>query len=60
MRGLFRFAGIGITAAKRGITMTLLTAILTMVEATVPEINDSRHKLGSEPVVQAHKRIVLR
>jgi hypothetical protein len=40
--------------------MTLLTAILTMVEATVPEINDSRHKLGSEPVVQAHKRIGLR
>jgi hypothetical protein len=37
--------------------MTLLTATLTMVEATAPEINDSRHKLGSEPVVQAHKRI---
>jgi hypothetical protein len=30
---------------------------LTMVEATAPEINDSRHKLGSEPVVQAHKQI---
>jgi hypothetical protein len=28
-----------------------------MVEATAPEINDSRHKLGSEPVVQAHKQI---
>ncbi len=37
--------------------MTLLTATLTMVEATAPEINDSRHKLGSEPVVQAHKQI---
>ena len=40
--------------------MTLLTATLTMVEATAPEINDSRHKLGSGPVVQAHKRIGLR
>jgi hypothetical protein len=40
--------------------MTLLTATVTMVEATAPEINDSRHKLGSEPVVQAHKRIGLR
>jgi hypothetical protein len=39
--------------------MTLLTATLPMVEATAPEINDSRHKLGSEPVVQAHKRIGL-
>ncbi len=37
--------------------MTLLTALLTMVEATAPESNDSRHKLGSEPVVQAHKQI---
>jgi len=57
---LFRFAGIGITAAERGMAMTLLTATLTMVEATAPEINDSRHKLGSGPVVQAHKRIGLR
>jgi len=28
-----------------------------MVEATAPEINDTRHKLASESVVQAHKQI---
>jgi hypothetical protein len=28
-----------------------------MVEATAPEINDTRHKLPSESVVQVHKQI---
>ena len=28
-----------------------------MIEATTPEINDTRHKLPSESVVQAHKQI---
>jgi hypothetical protein len=30
---------------------------VSIVEAGAGEINDSRHKLGSEPFVQAHKQI---
>jgi hypothetical protein len=32
-------------------------AILIIVEDGAREINDGRHKLRSEPVVQAHKQV---
>jgi hypothetical protein len=55
MRGSFGFAGIWHNSREEW--HLPLAAMFSIVEAGAGEINDNRHKLGSEPVVQAHKQI---
>jgi hypothetical protein len=57
MGRLFRFADIQAERPRKGNYDNPLAAIFIIVEAGAREINDDRHKLRSDPVVQAHKQI---